>query len=489
MKIIGTEFDLRRFIASIFSQNYLPSDFYATSDITSQEVRRVYNTVRSIIEKEIIKRNFNIASIALDSLITHISLSILRSKYESIISLDESLVLMPHDNPILGEIDSIISTISDELNVTLPDSERIYISMHFQSKLTMDYFQTSAIPQEVNILVDSILEEIKNKRDVDLGKDLELRTLLGLHLVPLIYRLRFGTYLKNPILDEVKRSCIKGYDLAIIASKRIEDTIGSRVNDDEISYIAMHFDVSLSRLNSPVSKKNVLIVCSTGRASGQVLKQKFIDHFSQSLKSIQVCDIHEIEYYESHVDFDFIFTTVPLTCKTKAPIFEFEFFLNHDTVQSIGRILNDDFSKEKLMEIFKRDLFFVTNKTDKIVVLNDFIDSVMNIENYDESFRDLVWERENYSSTDILESIAVPHPNKLIAEKSCVACLVLDKPILWGKNEVSIVFLMSLSKRDSEKYTFIYDLLIKLASRQDTVYDIQSKQSYDALIDSLIKLF
>lgn len=491
LKILGSEFNLRRFIASNFAQDYSQDYDEVQNDgsFDYSEYTALHTLVSQIVIKEVEDYGINMSDAVLQSVISHISIAILRIRTNSLIELSSELSVIDGNDRHYRMVQSIMKKISKRLDVNFPDQEIAYISMHFMSKKVIGRDQIDKIPQEINALIDTILLKISVERHVDLSNDLDLRTMLGLHIVPLIHRLRFGTYLKNPILDDVKLACIAGYDLAIIASEVIEDYVGETLHDHEISYLAMHFDVALNQNREQIYLKNILVVCSSGRASGQLLKHRFYQHFSQYIKQIDVCDIHEIDAFEQEMHYDYIFTTVPLDRKTNAPMFEFEFFLNQESVHAIETILTRKSGAMHVMDVFKESMFFVNEAPlTKEAVLNDLITRITQHAKLPKNFRALVWERERFSTTDVLPHIAIPHPNRLVSDDSFVACMVLDKPINWGNHEVSILFLPCLSKEDSEKYAFIYDWIIKLSNSKETILNIQNNKTYESLVNGVLKI-
>lgn len=491
MKLKGSEFNLRRLIASNFVQNYQNeySKHQVKSAIDIIEFRELNEVVSKIVRKEVVNYKINITGIALESLISHIVIALIRVKQNMIIDADQELSIIDLADPYYKTIQTILKKILGEVNITLPHSEVMHIMMHFRSKTTFSESESDQIPKHVNELVDRILKKIYQERNISLFKNLDLRTMLGLHMVPLLYRLNFGTYLKNPILNEVKLACISGYDLAVIAATVIEDETGIKMEEDEISYLAMHFDVALKQDMRYISKKNVLIVCSTGRTSARLLKMEFEQYFGQYVKSIDTCDVSEVEIKDNIKDYDFIFSTVPIKVVTKAPIFEFDFYLSRDSVKSIEKVLTRESGRVNFVDIFRKDLFFVYKNSDcKKNILDELIRKTMEVEKLPQEFYDLVWEREQFSSTDILPMIAIPHPNKLIHNRTFIACMILDKPVNWGNHKVSIIFLLNMAKEHSEKYTFIYDWLIQLSSSRETLLKIHTDKSYETLIKSLNEL-
>ncbi len=57
---------------------------------------------------------------------------------------------------------------------------------------------------EYEILMTQIIKEIKDKYNIDFTADMDLQTSLSLHLQPMMNRLKYGMYIQNPLLEQIK---------------------------------------------------------------------------------------------------------------------------------------------------------------------------------------------------------------------------------------------------------------------------------------------
>lgn len=488
LRIKGSEFNYRRFIASKYAQFSTFNNGHFLNLSNSNADYKVLRKEISIILKEEMERyKYDIRQTIFDSLVLHLLITVKRIQQG--VAIDNDLELFNYMEAMKSKnlVDSIINRVSNVTDIQFPKKEYAYVLMHFESKRILKQEEADNIPQEVNALINEILLTIYKEQNIDYMHNFDLRTMLGLHLVPLLYRLQFGTVLRNPILKEVKKACVVGYDSAIVASKVIEAKMQVPIEDDEISYLALHFDVALNTKDK-IYKKRILIVCSTGRASAQLLKYKFKQYFQQYLKTIDVCDTQELEKYINVTKYDYIFTTVPIDIKTKIPVFEFQFFLNDTSVKKIESILTGTIQqKNHITSVFNENLFFSNidfkNKTD---ALNYVLAEVRKRKTLPDDFEALVWERENYSSTDLLPHVSLPHPNRLSTNETFIATMILNRPMLWDSQKVSIVLLLSISKKDSEKYKYIFDWIIHLFASNSAVQRIIKDKSYASLERELL---
>lgn len=489
IKLVGSEADYRRFLAS----NYVQSAIFSQIEREEQglwfsEVPAIKNEIKEIIFKEMTNVEYQVPTNRLESLAGHLSIAIKRIKSGDMIDqVDFQFEMMQEyfkeatKEQLLAE--KIMEVLQKKYEIIFTEYEYYHLLIQLQSKKVMEISEKNTISSDVNQLVEKILLEIKTSKNINLLNDFDLRTMLALHLTPLITRIRFGIELNNPILEDVKKECLAGYDLATIASMIIGEEYQTKLSDHEISYLALHFDVSLNRKNtSEKTRKNILIVCSTGRASSQLLKIKFEKLFNQYLQQVDVCDVRQWQSLSEKNCYEYIFSTVPLQGESRIPIFYFDFFLNNERIQEIENVLN---GKEKIN--WKRHL------RPKLVLLNkDFLSKEECLEHLlkniqekmqvPDNFSDLVYEREAFFGTDILPNVALPHPNKLVSEKTFISMMTLKKSVLWGKNKVKVIVLVSIARKDSEHYKQVLDELIDKLSNQEVMDQLFNTKKYDDVI-------
>ena len=152
-------------------------------------------------------------------------------------------------------------------------------------------------------------------------------------------------------------------------------------------------------------------------------------------------------------------------------------------------MLTNEIQIKDIVQFFKPELFFTNveaaNKDEALAAIFKRVRE--NIELPDE-FEELVLEREKFSSTDLLPHVALPHPNKTCTESTFISVTMLKKPIEWNKQKVWIIFLISMSKTSSEKYKFLYEWIIKLLSKNNTVQRLIDNANYETFVEELMRL-
>ncbi|MFR5622508.1 MAG: BglG family transcription antiterminator [Blautia caecimuris] len=193
------------------------------------------------------------------------------------------------------------------------------------------------IPENIDQLNLRILQLISNEYHLDILNDFDIRMTLNQHLVPFDIRMRYEIPLKNPLLQEIKENYSLAYQAARIAANVLSDIYKRPIPEDEIGYFALIFQLALEKQQCK-RRSNILIICSSGKVSSQLLKYKYQKEFAEYLDNIWVCDVAALESF-NFSQIDFILTTVPITRKVPVPIIEIEHFLDDENKRKVADTL------------------------------------------------------------------------------------------------------------------------------------------------------
>ncbi|WP_164704111.1 BglG family transcription antiterminator [Clostridium isatidis] len=143
--------------------------------------------------------------------------------------------------------------------------------------------------------------EIKNKD--------KLKESLILHIEPMIYRLKAGIISENPLFLQVKTDYNNIFKAVKKVSIIFEEEYFIKVNEQELSYIAIYFASALeNEKNSPIKKNRVVVVCVEGVAVSKKLaislKQLFDIEITaeMSVRNLNEKIISENDYIVSTID-------------------------------------------------------------------------------------------------------------------------------------------------------------------------------------------
>lgn len=478
VKIIGRESALRRCIADCNTDwiELIPSQ------AGNKGMSRIADIVLSCLEEGDIK----VSDIALQNLTMHIYIAVERIINGHCMpeSETEKKILEQKEYAAAKRISE---KLEKEWQLEFPVSETEYIAAHLAGKRLYEEDGKSknlVVTEEVSTIMLEMLQSIYDSFQMDFRKDLELQMALSQHLVPLIIRIQHGMKLQNPLLQEIKEQFSFAYVMADQACSVLAKKYQTTLRDDEVGYIALALALALERKKHKRVKKNVLLVCSTGKGSSRLLQYQYQEKFGEYLNQIQICDSKNLD----KIDFsriDYVFTTVPLDTAVPVPVLKVGFFIKEKETQIIRKALSEE-KNFKLDSYFPQTVFFkeieVENKED---VLKFLCKKAVEAKLAPEELYAAVTERERIANTNFGNLAAMPHPNYSVSEKTFAAVAILKKEISWGNRKVRVVFLVSVAKKAEKEIQLFYQTLSRFLLNEGYINGLIRRSEYGFLMECM----
>ncbi len=481
IRIVGKEFDRRLCIANVIVG--MDKELYAGENKEYKEsVNRVAELVAEVIDEE----GFAVHSIAYQNLIIHICIAIQRIKEACYVPLDEN-----HREQMIGSreyevAEKLAEKINRDFDIQFPKEEVTYIAIHLAGKQSLflpkpEDTKNQIISQETWEVVCRMLEAVFEAFCFDFRNDLELRMNLAQHIVPLAVRLKYNMKLKNPLLKDIKARFPMSYAMALHASSILKEYYGSELKDDEVGYIALAFALAIERQNTDLPKKNILIVCASGKGSAQLLQYRYRQEFGPYVDRIETCDVGNLKKADFS-NIDYVFTTVPVSDRIPVPVREVKYFLESEDIQNMKKTLRSMGGTIPLLAYFEEELFFPHLKFEsRHDVMKYLCSQVMVKKGLPDTFWELVKKRESAAQTAFGNRVAMPHPWKAISEETFVCVGILDHPVSWGEQEVQAVFLVSISKKKNKNLRDFYHGMTRILTDPEAIKSLITKQTYEEL--------
>lgn len=456
----------------------------------SQEIREnnveFENIIKNVLDDVFGKERFAISSVSRNNLILHISISLRRIQKGFFLNENHKFVSKDEENLRISNI--IANKLEKSLQLKIPDNEIDYIAIQLACKQIIDKEnpkQNLVFTQSILDIVGDMLLRVYDAFKIDFINDLELQMNLCQHLIPLKVRLKYGFLAENPLLEEIKKEYPLGFEMATLASSVLEEQYLRKMSEDEIGYIAMTFALALEKRKSNY-KKNILLICGTGRGSAKLLQLKIEKLFKDTINQIMVCDIHKI----LEVDFtniDYVFTTISIPVEIPVPIVEMPVFLNEDNIYEIKQKFEKN-EKIVFQKYFSSKLFFphLTCSTKEEVLKFICSECVEKGFSNDDLYH-LVMDREKLGKTTFGNLVAMPHPTKTSSSKTYISVCILDNPIDWDKTPVQVIFLISIAHHSSQRLDDFYKGIIRLFTNKNQIHELIQKQNYETL-KSIVKM-
>ncbi|AYW47967.1 PTS fructose transporter subunit IIA [Tetragenococcus osmophilus] len=486
IKVSGNEMDVRFCISEyIFNQKADIMD--PSSDLVEILAKDEIDWIRDSILSKLREHKIIITDVSLNNLITHIAISCKRiHERENIEIYHEELkqITSKKEYQIAKEI---AERIEQKLNVSFSVNEIAYLAIHLQgtkkmhSSSEMEEIQT-VLEDNIQYLTKNILKQVDNIYSLDLLQDKELILALSLHLKPAINRHKYQMNLRNPLLNQIKNKYPFSYEIALtIGAQVIKETLGITIDENEIGYIALHFEAALERKGkSAKNKKRCLIVCASGLGTAQLLLLKLKNQFPNELNILGTTEYYELKKQPLY-DIDFIISTIPIPEKLPVPVIQISTLLGNQDVSKIEKLVHHDFEiienyMRKSFTYLKRDF---SSKEEVIYFLGDRLmeDGIVN-----SNFIHSVLERENYSPTSFGNLVAIPHPMDPQVNDTFWSIVTLKQPIQWDDKPVQFICLLNVSKQNQmEESKPMYDVLMKLLDNRRIIHRLLQCETYEEL--------
>ena len=476
IRLQGNEIDIRNFYIDVLEKRLNENDI-------EDDVKLKIVEIAENISINFRGKNIKISDISLQNLAIsfYVTLNRIDKNYliEDIIENEDELFKVKK-----GEIKACINDLKNIFNLKKDMSERDidYLTIRFMTTETMTYSSIKNLDvKDIQKLIEDIFFYINVTFKIDLSNDEMLYKNLYTHLIALVIRLRFGIKTQNPLIDDIKKNIPFEYNLSQYVCSRIGEKYSKELSEDEVGYIAVILHMA-KEINKRNRKKNILLICPSGRGISKFLTYTFKNSFSEYLNEINACGLSDLKYINLD-EIDIVFSLVDDKLNINKPVYKIKYFLNSDDLENIKKILDDN--KEYINSIFTKELFFhfeeEINKKDLIsFVSNKFKEYIK----FNDDLESLIIEREKLGMTEISEDVAIPHPIHVIPSVNKIAVCLLDKSIKWINNEVKIVLFMLINNSNGENEK-IYKLLTKVVNDKKIIDKILKNPIYENYINIL----
>ena len=476
IRLQGDEINIRNFHIDILEKRLNENDI--EDDIKLKIVEIAEN-----ISLNFRGKNIKISDISLQNLAIsfYVTLNRINKNFliEDIIENKDELFKVKKE-----EIKACINDLKNIFNLKkdMFETDIDYLTIRFMTTETMTYSSIKNLDvKDIQKLIEDIFFYINVTFKIDLSNDEMLYKNLYTHLIALVIRLRFGIKTQNPLIDDIKKNIPFEYNLSQYVCNRIGEKYSKELSEDEVGYIAVILHMA-KEINKRNRKKNILLICPSGRGISKFLTYTFKNSFSEYLNEINACGLSDLKYINLD-EIDIVFSLVDDKLNINKPVYKIKYFLNSDDLEDIKKILDDN--KEYINSIFDKDLFFhfeeKINKKDLISFVSNKFKKYIKL---DDDLESLIIEREKLGMTEISENVAIPHPIHVIPNINKIAVCLLDKSIKWINNEVQIVLFMLINNSNGENEK-IYKLLTKVVNDKKIIDKILKNPIYENYINIL----
>ncbi len=485
IRIKGNEFNIRRCIGECFVKRDMLN--HSMQIYSSEELERLAQEILDLTRKY----KISLSEKSFENLITQIYVAAKRIKRGCAVSFGEGKEAEEKKYQTEYRFSRELALyMSEWQHVIYTKQEITYIVIYLAGIRVSGSTENEnfVIREELDDLVRQMLELIYSEYRLEFRNNFNLRMSLNQHMVPFDIRMRYHIHMENPILDEIHEKYVLGYTLAETACNVLQKYYGREVTKDEVGYFAILFALALEQENIEVEKASILIICSVGRGSSQLIRYKYEKEFGKYLDTIYVCGLHELEHFDFNT-VDYVFSTVPIHMEIPVPITNIGQFLERRDILKVRQVLErgqmdflDDYYKEQQF------LTDVEGET-KEETIRSICDKIAEQRQLPEGFYEAVIQREKLGGTDFGNNIAMPHPYKVITKDTFIYVAVLKNKIIWNKFPVQLVFLAAISAQEDKNLPKFYEVTTSLFQMEEMVEKIIKEQKFEVLMQALRQIF
>lgn len=375
----------------------------------------------------------------------------------------------------------IMEELAQKFSISLPEEEYLYVLM-YSGFMGYDFVTAEMkVDQEIHEFVTDFMKEMSEFTGSPYGQDENAAKALSIHLKMLMQRAHSQQSFPNPVIEQIKSDYPVEMNYAIFLAKRVEEHFGVRINEDEIGYLTVHLGVCQP---PDRNRKKALVLCNYGVGTSQMI----LERMQKELTEINIVGVYPVRYLSIAMqkEVDFIISAVPVETDTgDKPLIVEENLLgarSYDRLkEKIWRTINIG---NELLSFFAPSCFVRLKGTDRFRIIEELSALMKETYQLSDDVLEKVVQRELTSATDIGNLVAVPHMLSKGDFQSGIAVGILDRPILWEKEMVQLVFLACFNQADARSAP-VFRTLYKLMKSKDTVEQMTEAGSFDEFVKIL----
>ncbi|MFZ7133516.1 MAG: BglG family transcription antiterminator [Eubacteriales bacterium] len=353
------------------------------------------------------------------------------------------------------------------------------------------------IPDQILIIVNSLIVNIKNDFNLDLSNDEELFMGLVFHIRALMNRVKYQQMVESPILEIIKKQYPFIFELSLHIYEIFGSVLNIRLTESELSYVAAHIAAGIERMGLDYGKAKIKIAVVSHLATS------YSQLLVSNLKTIYGNNAQIVGPYPTYKMEDVIKTKPSIVLTTNKA--EKERIIHGVRIMNIGSVLSteeqltltktlEEIRKELVYKYttcdtsictkFNKNLFYPELKLTTPQEVLEFMSNMMMSNGYvPGNFLAEVMAREKLSSTVLDNMVAIPHPVKACAHKTVIGVASLIRPILWGGNKVQLVFMLAIKRQDKAYMREFFSFISKIMDDDKKVVALVKATTYKEFME------
>lgn len=489
----GTEKNRRRMVSSLLyeeSNDQFMNDALIIKSFPSIPVKEIKEQLIQVFHKHQYFTN----DYSLGNLLLHLCISIER--------IQNNCTIQSQYSTDLG--DGVEADIAKELVHYLKERNLCEYNEHEIQELTLlimsrstniDATQLSSlsyasfISEKEHDMVEQILNKVNEIYYLDLHNE-HFILRFSIHIHNLLIRTQTQYLAKNSLTQEMKMSFPFIYDISAFIANMIKEFTGTKINDDEIAYIALHIGSSIDELSNVDHKLNAVVLCPQYYDLDIQLVSKLNRSFQDTLLIKHL--LTKEESLSSVNEYDLLISTYRPHMELNKPVFIVHPLLTAHDIHTIQTYLDERMNqkkyltlKENITTIFPKALFHCDQPYHDQQETMFQMCAMMEAEGcVNQTFYQEIMNRESISST-AFDNFAIPHSLKMDAKKTCVCVSIHHKPISWGEHMINFVFMISVNQLERKIFKDIFSSLSDILIDPQKMTQMLKVKTYEEFVGTL----
>lgn len=446
LRLLGNEKDIRTMMLDLLLDKTEERIVEFLENLSIGEA----NEVKRIAQKKLVESDQFISDFDFRLLYLEILISLSRCKRSR--GIHEEQFGVPRDIIL-----SITSEISFMTGISIDVKEQVYIDNELGDIL--DSYQREE-NDEITDFIEKKLAEFERITGKNYLEDLQLVNSLKLHIGLFIKRSRKGMETDNPIITQIKKNLPTDFDLAALMAIGIERKFAVCLSENEIGFLTLHF-ASFEERRKNQDKKKIVIICHYGIGTSQLLKEKLQNRYEEFL----VVGVYPLAFLEvaMKMESDLIISTVEIKGYENRAIIYIDNIFSEEIFVKINKQMDKKSKMEKILgNLFSQDTFIKVEASSRQDMIQKMGEYLIGKGYTSQEVINEVFKREDMSSTDIGNLVAIPHTISKYQEKSFISVGILEDPVFWSKENVQLVFLICFNSNDTENlgvFRYLYNFI------------------------------
>ena len=492
--LTGSESDHRRLLSKLFhsesAQGFLELE-NVQREFGSEDLGPFKTDLISMLDDQ----GYFVNEYGINSVLLHVAIAVDRVLRDQRPAAVPPRARDPGREPVIFGLATLIST---HFDVQLADADLEYLAKLLTTRVItpgqgepVEQVAEHYVDPDNLQLVRSVVAQVSEEYLVDLN-DEGFMVRLALHLGNLVARAQDNSFSRNPLVRSIKTSYPMIYDVAVFMAAQIQRAKSITMNDDEISYIALHLGSFLERQSRREERLTVAIVSPGYYDMHTILRERIASVLGTELSVEVVVTRTDIDWLDFSTDL--VLTTIAARGGSDN-IVVIQPFLTDGDVENIRRAITRVRRhrrraqiKDDLLLYFSDGLFLRNTVAGSEEEMIRTLGALM-VERgvIDQSYVEGAVERERMSSTAFTDTIAVPHAMVMSASRTSIAIAVNETSMKWGDNRVNVIALIAFSSSGRSSFQEVFDQFVEVfADRGDVLELIKRSTDFASFIEELV---